>query len=241
MPSVPDHDVHLVLERGSRHRAPATRPERAGAVRLVHHHARVMAPRQLHYLRQRRDVAVHREHAVRHDQRGAAGRLAQAVLEVLDVAVVVDERARLGEPAAVDDARVVEGVRQHHVTLARQRGDDARVGQVARAEQHAGLARLEVRQLRLEPPVHSHVARHEPRRPRADAPAHRRFRRRLAHARVIGEPEVVVRAQEQDRLAVEQHARPLRARHEPHAPVEPAAPSGRRASPGCRSCCRLLP
>ena len=38
---------------------------------------------------------------------------------------------------------------------------------------------------------------------------------------MVGEPEVVVRAEQQDALAVEQHARPLRAGDEAHAAVEP--------------------
>jgi hypothetical protein len=47
---------------------------------------------------------------------------------------------------------------------------------------------------------------------------------RLAHARVIGQPEVVVRAEEQHRLAVEQDARALRAGHAAHPAVEALAP-----------------
>ena len=37
---------------------------------------------------------------------------------------------------------------------------------------------------------------------------------------MIGQPEVVVRAQQQHRLAVEDHARPLRPAHHPHAPMD---------------------
>ena len=72
----------------------ARRGRRAGAVRLVDHHARVVALRQLDDPLERRHVAVHREHAVGHDQRAAALGLAQAPLEVVGVAVVVDERLR---------------------------------------------------------------------------------------------------------------------------------------------------
>ena len=54
----------------------------------------------------------------------------------------------------------------------------------------------------------------------AGAPAHRRVRRRLAHARVVGEAEVVARAQQQHGLAVEHHARPLGAAHHAHAAIE---------------------
>ena len=48
--------------------------------------------------------------------------------------------------------------------------------------------------------------------PDAGAVAHRRLGGRLAHARVVGQAEVVVRAEQQHGLAVEQHARSLRAR-----------------------------
>ena len=65
-----------------------------------------------------------------------------------------------------------------------------------------------------------HVARHQPRRAGADAPAHRRLGGRLAHARVIGQPEVVVRAEQQHR------AGRRAARAAPAAP-RPAACAGR--------------
>ena len=57
--------------------------------------------------------------------------------------------------------------------------------------------------------------------PAPDAPAHRRLGRRLAHARVLGEAEVVVRAQQQHGRAVERHARALRPAHQARAPLEP--------------------
>src|SRR3712207_8755380 len=66
-----------------------------------------------------------------------------APLEVLEVAVVVDERVGAGQPAAVDDARVVELVGEDHVALAREGGDHARVREVAGAEQQRGLGRSE--------------------------------------------------------------------------------------------------
>ena len=215
-----DDHVDLVLQPRLGHRAAPVRPDRAGAVRLVDHHARVVALRQLDDALQRRDVAIHGEDAIGHDQRPAALRLAQAPLEVVRVAVVVDERLRAREPAAVHDARVVEGVGEDHVALARQRRDHARVRQVAGAEQQAGLGVLEGRQLLLEPPVDRHVARDQPRRARPRAVAHGGLGGRLAHARVIGEAEVVVRAQQQHGLPVEQHARPLRPGHAAHPPVE---------------------
>ena len=116
-----DDHVDLALEPGLGDRAAAARAQRAGAVRLVDHHARVVAAGELDDLGQRRDVAVHREDAVGDDQRAAAVGLAQAPREVLDVAVVVDEGLRPGEPAAVDDRGVVERVGEDDVAAARQR------------------------------------------------------------------------------------------------------------------------
>ena len=68
----PDDHVDLVLEPGSATEPAPAGPDAAGAVGLVDHHARVVALRQLDDLGQRRDVAVHREDAVGHDQRAAA-------------------------------------------------------------------------------------------------------------------------------------------------------------------------
>ena len=150
----------------------------------------------------------------------AAVGVAQAPLEVVDVRVAVDERLRARQPAAVDDRGVVELVGEDDLAAPRERRHDAEVRQVAGAEQQRALRPLERREPLLEPPVQRHVARHEPRRPRARAPAHRRVRRRLAHARVVGEAEVVVRAEQQDGLAVEDHARPLRTAHHAHAAIQ---------------------
>ena len=97
-------------------------------------------------LLERRDVAVHREDRVGDDQRAAPPRAcAQAPGEVLDVAVVVDEDLGARQPAAVDDRGVVELVGEDDVAAAGERGDDAGVGQVARAEQQRGLGALERR------------------------------------------------------------------------------------------------
>ena len=122
---------------------------------------------------------------------------AQAPVEVLHVAVAVHDDLRARQPAAVDDRRVVELVREDHIAATRQRADHAEVRQVARAEQQARLAALERRQALLQAAVDRHRPRHQARRARAHAPAHRRVRCRLAHARMIGQPQVVVRAQQQ--------------------------------------------
>ncbi len=77
-------------------RAAAARAQRARGVCLVDDDQRPMAARERNDLRQRRDVAVHREHRVGDDHIALAALLAQRPLEVADVAVAVDEDVRRG-------------------------------------------------------------------------------------------------------------------------------------------------
>jgi hypothetical protein len=180
-------------------------------VRLVHEQASVVALRELDEPLERRHVPVHREHPVGHDQGAAPLGLAEAPLQVVHVHVVVNERLRAAEAAAVDDARVVERVGEDDVPLLGERGHHAHVGEVPGAEEQAVVRALERGQLLLQAAVDGHVAGHQPRGPGAGAVSHRRLRGRLAHARMVGQAEVVVRAEEEHRLAVQEHPRALRA------------------------------
>ena len=188
---------------------------------LVDGHADAVLAGELDDLGQRRDVAVHREDGVGHDQRAASFGLAHAPGEVLDIGMAVDEGLRARQPAAVDDRGVVELVGEDDLALARQGGDYAQVGEVARAEEQGRRRALEVGQALLQAPVHRHRARDQARGPAADAPAHRRVGRRLAHAGMVREPQVVVRAQQQHGLAVQHDARALRPADHAHAAIEP--------------------
>jgi hypothetical protein len=135
----------------------------------------------------------------------------QRVRERVEVGVRVDDGLGSRQPAAVDDRGVVELVREHDPARRRERGDHARVGQEARAEQHACLGALERRELLLDARVQRHVPRHQARRPRARAPLLGGVRGGGAESRVAGQPEVVVGAQQQHLAAVEPDLRPLRA------------------------------
>ena len=114
---------------------------------------RLVAIRDVADAGQRRDVAVHREDAVRDDQdravravRAAAGaRVAQDLLEAVDVAMRKYRARRLGHADAVDDRGVVELVADDQVALARDRRDRAAVGGEARLEASARLDVLERR------------------------------------------------------------------------------------------------
>ena len=105
-------------------------------MRVVDHDRRLVAIRDVADAGQRRDVAVHREDAVRDDEdravrpvRAAAGaRVAQHLLEAVDVAMRKDGPRRLGQANAVDDRRVIELVADDQVALVGDRRDRAAVG-----------------------------------------------------------------------------------------------------------------
>ena len=190
-------------------------------MRLVDDNARAVALGELDDGGERRHVAVHREDRIGDDQTTTSG-TPQTPREVVEVAVLVDERVGKREPAAVDDRGVVQCIGENGRAALRERRDDARVREVAGPEEHARLAAGELRESLLQPRVDRHRARYQSRRARPGAPAQRRVRSRLAHARMLREPEVVVRAQQQDRLAVDKHLRPLRAADNTGAPVQSA-------------------
>ena len=114
--------------------------------------------------------------------------------------MAIDRDLGTGEPAAVHDRSVVQLVREDHVARAGERADRSDVREIARAEEDAGLAALERGEPLLESPVDRHRPGNQARGAGADAPAHGRVRRGLADARMVGEPEVVVRAQQQTGL-----------------------------------------
>lgn len=94
-------------------------------------HQRVVLLRQRGDLVQRRDEAIHREHAVGGDQLGLAvsgiGGL-QLGFQVGHVAVGVAEALGLAQAHAVDDRRMVECIGNDGVVLAEQRLEQAAVG-----------------------------------------------------------------------------------------------------------------
>ena len=125
------------------------------------------------------DVAVHREHGVADDERAAAvGPVAQQRVERAEVAVPVDRDLAAGEPAAVDDRRVVELVRADERARAAERGEHAEVRGEAGREEHRGLGALPVGERALELGVHRPRADDEPRRARSRCPTGRAPRAR---------------------------------------------------------------
>src|SRR5262249_54908459 len=122
----------------------AVGPQHTGGVGLVRQQQGVVAPRQLDQLRERGEVAVHAEDAVGDDEPPAGGGpfAAQQLVEVVDVGVAVDVDAGAGQPAAVDQAGVVEGVAEDGVRAAGEAAHQGEVGGEAAGEDEGGLGRF---------------------------------------------------------------------------------------------------
>src|SRR2546427_2064058 len=125
-------DVHLARHSEMLGRAPARLPQHAGGVRLVDGHDGVVLPRARRDGRQLRDVAFHREDAVREDQPEAVVlRRLESLLQVRHVRVPVHRglalRDGLGEPDRVDDGGGIQRVGDDDVLLPQQRGTETLV------------------------------------------------------------------------------------------------------------------
>ena len=115
----PGDDVDLAEEAEVLDGAATRLAEDADAVRVVDDDDGVVLARELDDLGQLREIAFHREHAVRDDQLPrVARRGGEAVAQRVHVRVRVDDlRRRPREPDRVDEARVVELVGEDHRRL----------------------------------------------------------------------------------------------------------------------------
>ena len=115
----------------------------------------------------------------------------QAPLQGAGVGVRRHHPPRAGQPQAVDQAGVVERVRIDDIPGLRQRGQHRQVRQVAARKVQAALGALERREAPLDGGKRLAMAPQQA-RPGAAAAGRRGSGERLHHARVDGQPEIVV-------------------------------------------------
>ena len=121
--------------------------------------------------------------------------LLEPCLELVHVAVRVAQPPRLAQTDAVDDRRVVELVGDDRVLLAEQCLEQPAVRVEARAEEDRVVGAEELGQAFLELAVHGLRPADEADRREPVAPAVECLVSRLDDRGMVGEPEVVVRAQ----------------------------------------------
>ena len=159
--------VALVMVHGP---APAA-SQHARSVRVVHHHDAVVFLGEFAQFRQRRDIAVHRENAVRDDQllSRKIRVLLQDALAVLHILVLENFDGRFRKPRTIDDRSMIQLVGNDQVFLAKHRSDSSRVGRKTRLKHHAGFHVLKGSNLLLQLDVQSHRAGDRSNRPGAHA------------------------------------------------------------------------
>ena len=159
---------------------------------------------------QRRDIAVHGEHAIGDDQRMLMplALLGEQRLDVLQVGMAERHHHRAGQPRAGIETGMRELIDQDQVAWAGERRDDAEIGEVARAEDAGRLGLLPARQPRLERGVERMVAGDQAGGAGADAVGAQRLDRRRLDDGMVGQVEVVVAAERQQLAAVAQRPDP---------------------------------
>lgn len=202
-----DLQVEHAVQAEMVHDAAAAAAQHALAVRIIHHRQHAVLLRDLAEPVERRDVAVHAEHAIGDEQAAAVvGQvLANLGLGIGHVAVLVDDDLRAAQPRAVDDAGVVEPVGEDDVLLADERADGRLVGDEAALQVERILHVLELGQPVFQLDVERLGARDAAHRGRADAPLLDGLDSRVLEPRVIGEAEIVVRAEVEHAVAVHHH------------------------------------
>jgi hypothetical protein len=215
----PGHAGRLA-QRAHPHQALAVEPEvaqgpmtlraqHAEAMRVVDHQQRSVPFGQAQQLGQRRQVAVHAEDGVADDD--LVRRLARLELGAQFVDAAEDLLVGAGQACAVDQAGVVERLAEQRRAGQAERRHHGQIGHVAGAEAQNARAR-NVRcgpggQPFLQQALRLAVAADERRAARTRAPAARALLQGRDDLRVVGQPQVVVRAEQQARLAVHALAR----------------------------------
>ena len=182
--------VALVMVHG----AAAVASKHAGPVSVVHHHDAVVFFGEVAQLRQRRNIAVHREHAVGDNQllsRKICMLLEDAVA-VLHIFVTKDLNRRFRKPRPVNNRRMVQFVGDDQIVFAEHGRNRSSVGRKSRLKHYACLHFLERRDLLFQLHVELHGTGNRANRSRADAKSFHRVQCRLAQGLVRGQPEVVV-------------------------------------------------
>ncbi len=191
--------------------APAA-PDHTFTVRIVHHRDDVILFAHCVQLVERRDVAVHRKHAVGDEHRAAiiADILLDDALGIRHIAMFIDDNFRRRQTTPVDDARVIQAVGKNHILFADHRRNRGLI---------CAKTGLHVQRI-----FHSFERRHSffkfamqfqcpgdtPHRGGTDTPFCDGALRGSFQAIIIRKSQIIVRAKVEHRFAIDDHPRAAR-------------------------------
>jgi len=136
--------------------------------------------------------------------------LLELALEPRHVPMVEAHGFAVGQLRAVHDGRVIELVEEHDVAPTHEAGDQAEVRLIAGREDEACFFAEELRQLGLEPAVQLQCPVEKPAAGAAGPEFVERLFRRGEHLGVMRQPEIVIGAHHDARLAFDHHDRVFR-------------------------------
>ena len=162
---------------------------------IVHVQGGALHPRHQRQLLQRRDVAIHAEHAIGGQQRGTVRPTAQLPQGGLGIGMRVAAQGAAGQLGAVDQAGVVAPVLHADVALAQQRLQHRQIGHVTAAEQQRRGYAEPVGDLALKRVVGGMVAADQMRGHAAGTFARGHVLQRTGHRELLRQAQVVVAAE----------------------------------------------
>src|SRR5512143_2415364 len=99
-------------------RAPTRFPDHTCCMGIIHHEDRAVFFRKHDEFWKRRNISVHTEDPVRHDQRALRIHvLLENALNEIDVFVRIDNYIRRAQAASVNNARMVQAVAQDNIAI----------------------------------------------------------------------------------------------------------------------------
>jgi len=197
------HDeIDFILDPEMLRSAAPQLTEYADTVGVIHHQPSAVALLDFDDFWKLRDVSLHRKDAVDDDELAfVVGDIGQLLLEICHVVVQVFVGLAEGQPAAVDQARVVEAVGQRDVRALQQARENAEIDLETRREREHVLASQKLCESFFEFEVDVERAVEQPRARAAGSEHGEGHRSGFLHLWVVGEPEVVVRAQHDEFFA----------------------------------------
>ena len=146
--------------------------EHARGVRFINHQETIIFFRNTHEFRQIREVAIHTENSIGHDEfaRGRRCGLARSrfirflnhPLQIRHIVMLIDKALGARKANSIDNAGVVQFIAKNKVVLAAQSRNRADVRHVARIERNGGFFALEFGDKFFQFLVRSFVARRKP-------------------------------------------------------------------------------
>jgi hypothetical protein len=107
--------------------APAT-PQHSLAVSVIDHQQNIVLASDLVQLRQRSDIAIHAEDTIGDNQPlSVFAGLGDPAAQIIDIVMLISHDLRPAQPAAIDDAGVVQLVGENHIATTDQRGDSRQI------------------------------------------------------------------------------------------------------------------